>query len=118
MDVIKTTNSFLLVTIVGLVISCSRGEKILLDHAKNVAEKRLETYSKEQNIPQAKFKGPEVSDHSDFWLFDYVFTEGGVRHEFVVTVYRDGNSEIARLIEIEKNNTRVGRNEPRELRRM
>ena len=110
MGVVKTTNSLLLATIVGLVISCSRGEKISLDHAKNVAERRLETYSKEQNIPQAKFKGPEVTDHSDFWLgdrwlFDYVFTEGGVRHEFVVTVYRDGNSEIARLIE--KNNSPV-----------
>ena len=105
MGVVKTTNSLLLATIVGLVISCSRGEKISLDHAKNVAERRLEKYSKEQNIPQAKFKDPEVTDHSDFWLFDYVFTEGGVRHEFVVTVYRDGNSEIARLIE--KNNSPV-----------
>jgi len=53
--------------------------------------------------------GPEVTDHSDFWLgdywlFSYVFTEGGVRHEFVVTVYRDGNSDIARLIEKTSSN--------------
>jgi hypothetical protein len=104
MNAIKTTICLLLVTILGLMISCGRGERISLDRAEKVAERRLETYSKEYNIPQTKFTGPEVTDHSDFWLgdywlFSYVFTKGGVRHEFVVTVYRDGNSETARLIE-------------------
>jgi hypothetical protein len=105
----KVTVIVLLVTVVGLLISCSRGERISLDRAEKVAERRLETYSKESNIPRTKFMGPEVTDHSDFWLgdywlFSYVFTEGGVRHEFVVTVYRDGNSDIARLIEKTSSN--------------
>ena len=89
-----------LVSFVLVLMSLSCSAAVDRRTADRLAEERVSRYLADEGLDMPSLSDPEVTQHQGTWLYGYKYA-GRPRQALVVTVGKDGSTELGRMPEEE-----------------